>query len=706
MNQNTPSSGRIWLVFVGLTLVGLGIFGRILIIQYWEHDQWAERAQEFSHTVRTIEPARGQILASDGSLLATSVPVYDLRWDSRCEGMKWEMYDQDIDTLCTMIADATGKSKASIQEKFDNARRKGHRGALIGRNISFTDFKALKDLPFVQLGRYKSGLVFERRESRRRPFGILAARTVGIDRESERVGIERAWNEELAGQKGQQLSRKVAGNQWMPVTDDYLVDPIEGMDVVTTLDLHLQDVATNALETQLRKHDAAWGTVVVCETSTGFIRAIANLTRHERPNGDIQYWEDFNHAIGTAVEPGSTFKLASLMACMEAGMSPTDTIDTQHGEIEFHGKRMRDSNYKDGGHGEITLSKVFEVSSNVGSALAVKQSFEEDPQQFLDALQRLGVHEKTGIHYVGEGTPKVKTSTRDKGWTGISLTQMAIGYELTMTPLQTLALYNAIANGGKMMKPQLVNELRANGETVMTYKPFVTNSRICSQPTLKACQAMMEDVCDPEKEGTAKRLFAKSPYTVAGKTGTARIAEHGKYQQGRYRASFAGYFPADNPQYSCVVVIADTKSGNYYGSTIAAPVFQEVADLIYATDPSFHTLSQGPLAETQAIPASKDGAWPDLKMLYEELGITYQSEEVGDWVSVKSGTEEAKLFAREIPEQGVPDVRGMGLRDALYLLENAGLRVKYEGIGTVKSQSIEPGTPLRTEVTTIQLRLS
>ena len=378
----------------------------------------------------------GQILANDGSLLATSVPVYDLRWDSRCEGMRWDMYDEGIDTLCTMLAEATGKSASAILDKFNNARRKGHRGALIGRNIPFTDYKALKTLPFVKMGRYKSGLVFERRESRRRPFGILAARTVGIDRASERVGIERAWNDELAGQEGQQLSRKVAGNQWMPVTDDYLVDPIEGMDVVTTLDLHLQDVATHALETQLRKHDAAWGTVVVCETSTGFIRAIANLTRHERPNGDIQYWEDFNHAIGTAVEPGSTFKLASLMACMEAGMSPTDTIDTQNGEIKFHGKRMRDSNHRDGGHGEITLSEVFEVSSNVGSAFGGQVNLRGEAASVFGCA---ATHRRppTDRHPLRRRRhPKVKTSTKDPAWTGISLTQMAIGYELTMTPFK------------------------------------------------------------------------------------------------------------------------------------------------------------------------------------------------------------------------------------------------------------------------------
>ena len=475
-----PNSGRIWLVFVGLTFVGMGVFGRIVYIQTVEHDKWQARGEQFSTSVRTIEPARGQILADDGSLLATSVPVYDLRWDSKCEGMRWDDYFSTVDTLCQLLGKATDKSSEGIRRKFDNARQRGHRGALIARNIPFTAYKELRELPFVKLGRYKSGLVFERRENRRRPFGKLAARTVGIDREQQRVGIERAWNEELSGVEGQQLSRKVAGNQWMPVTDDYLVDPVEGLDVVTTLNLHLQDVATTALERQLRKHDAAWGTVIVCEVQTGHIQAISNLTRHESTNGTVEYWEDFNHAIGTAVEPGSTFKLATLLACMEEGMLPTDSVDTQEGEIHFHGKRMRDSNYKDGGHGEIDLLKVFEVSSNIGSALAVKQTFEAKPSAFTQRLEDLGVTTKTGIRYVGEAKPKVKTDPSARDWTGITLTQMAIGYELTQTPLQTLTLYNAIANNGKMMRPQLVQALQSGGETVKTYEPFVLNPRICS----------------------------------------------------------------------------------------------------------------------------------------------------------------------------------------------------------------------------------
>ena len=297
---------------------------------------------------------------------------------------------------------------------------------------------------------------------------------------------------------------------------------------------------------------------------------------------------------------------------------------------------------------------------------------------------------------MGEAIPKVKTSVEDHGWTGLSLTQMAIGYEVTQTPLQTLALYNAVANNGRMMRPQLVRSLQRGSDVVKTYEPFVLNTRLCNAVTLAACQDMMEAVCDPEGEGTAQKLFADKPYTVAGKTGTARIATRNGYEQGRYRASFAGYFPADNPRYSCIVVIADTKSGSYYGSTIAAPVFREVADLIYATDPAFHTLSRGPLAETQSLPASKDGDRKALTTLYAALGMPHSEGLATDWVQVETGDDEAQLHALDLQESEVPDVRGMGLRDALYLLENAGLKVDYQGMGTVKSQSIAPGTPFET----------
>ena len=312
-----PNSGRIWLVFVGLTFVGMGVFGRIVYIQTVEHDKWQARGEQFSTSVRTIEPARGQILADDGSLLATSVPVYDLRWDSKCEGMRWDDYHNTVDTLCQLLGKATDKSSVGIRRKFDNARQRGHRGALIARNIPFTAYKKLRELPFVKLGRYKSGLVFERRENRRRPFGKLAARTVGIDREQQRVGIERAWNEELSGVEGQQLSRKVAGNQWMPVTDDYLVDPVEGLDVVTTLNLHLQDVATTALERQLRKHDAAWGTVIGTAFELVIPLVIFLSSRFAREFGTRAAWRVSKRHIADIFRIGwpGALMFANEMAC-------------------------------------------------------------------------------------------------------------------------------------------------------------------------------------------------------------------------------------------------------------------------------------------------------------------------------------------------------------------------------------------------------
>ena len=544
---------------------------------------------------------------------------------------------------------------------------------------------------------------------RKKPFGQLAKRTIGIDRENSRVGIELAWNKELGGVEGKQMQKRISGGAWLPVTDEFIIEPQEGLDVVTTIDMHLQDVASSALRNQLFKHDAEWGVVVLMEVKTGYVRAISNLKRLEDSNGLPYYNESYNHALGTAVEPGSTFKLASLMACLESGkMGLEDIVDTENGEYYFHDRRMRDSNWKEGGHGKISLRECFEMSSNIGSALSVKQCFSLEPQEFLDQLKLMGITEPLGVNLVGEGIPKVYSTVGEGDWSGISLTQMAIGYEVTQTPLQTLALYGAIANNGKMMRPTFVTETQRKGITVENFEPVVVKNRICSSSTLRECKIMLESACLPGGKGTASNLFVNKPYTVAGKTGTSKIAENGGYASGRYRASFTGYFPADNPEFVCIVVIADTKSGSYYGSTIAAPVFMDLADLIYATDPSFHTVSDEPLlALTERhLPTSKNGAREELVGLYKILGVPFiQTNEEGDWVRVTTESNNVKLTTRIFEDKAVPDVRGMGLRDALYLLENAGVKVRYEGNGTVRKQSIPAGTPL-TPKSTITIELS
>lgn len=707
--ESTLKTGRFWVVFVGLCFVGAAILWRIISIQTIEHDRWTARGSEFEHSIRNIVPARGQIQASDGSLLATSVPVYDLRWDSKCEAIRWGVFSEKYDSLCLGFSDILGGDPEEYSERFEKARTKGSRAALFAKNIPFTKYKSLKSLPFVREGRYRSGFVFERKEVRKKPFGQLAKRTIGIDRENSRVGIELAWNKELGGIEGKQMQKRISGGTWLPVTDDFIVEPQEGLDVVTTIDMHLQDVASSALKTQLSKHDAEWGVVVLMEVKTGYVRAISNLQRLEDTQGKPYYNESYNHALGTAVEPGSTFKLASLMACLESGkMDLEDLVDTKSGEYLFHDRKMRDSNWKDGGHGKISLRECFEMSSNIGSALSVKQCFSLEPQKFLDKLKLMGVTEPLGVNLVGEGIPKVYSSVGEGDWSGISLTQMAIGYEVTQTPLQTLALYGAIGNNGKMMRPTFVTETQRKGKTVEKFEPVVLKNKICSASTLRDCKTMLESVCKPGGNGTASNIFVDKPYTVAGKTGTSKIAVDGGYAVGRYRASFTGYFPADNPEFVCIVVIADTKSGSYYGSTIAAPVFKDLADLIYATDPSFHTVNDSPLLaiEGRHLPTAKNGAREELVRLYNILGVPFiQTNEEGDWVRVTTKSNNVQLTTRVFEDQAIPDVRGMGLRDALYLLENAGVKVSYVGNGTVRKQSIPGGTPL-TPKSTIRIELS
>ncbi|MDA8606148.1 transpeptidase family protein [Flavobacteriales bacterium] len=700
MKNRKEFSMRAWLVFGLFVALGFSIFGRILWIQSAEHEQWKEVGERFESSVRDINPSRGQIYAINGNVLATSVPVFEVRWDSKSEAINWDTFDAELDSLSQGLSQILGdRSPREYREVLRNGRNLGRRNTLIARRASYIQQKRLAQLPFIRRGRFKSGFTFARTEQRRKPFGDLASRTIGIDRNENRVGLEASWNTELSGSVGKQIQRRVAGGEWMPVSDDFIVEPQAGLDVISSIDMHLQDVASNALRQQLQTHDAAWGTVILMEVETGMIRAMANLTRStsEPQEGEpADYFESFNHAIGTAVEPGSTFKLASLMAAMNDGnVKPEDEIDTGNGVTYFYGKRMSDSNADEGGSGILKTSEIFEVSSNVGTALTIKNAFGENQQGFLDALERIGVQSATGVRLAGESQPLVYENVGDGRWSGLSLTQMSIGYEVTQTPLQTLTLYNAVANGGTSLRSQLVERLENNGQVVKTFKPEVLKQSICSSRVLEACQSMLKRVADPEGNGTAQYIFAKSPYRVAGKTGTARIAGPNGYD-GRYRASFAGYFPAESPRYSCIVVIADTKSGVYYGSSIAGPVFRELANKVYATDPSFHTTSAGLLAEKCKLPGSKDGAQTDLMQLYQALEMPYLGGSSGDWVTVTTGDSVAVLSPRFIEANRVPDVRGMGLRDALYLLENAGLQVKTLGMGTVRRQSIAPGSDLTT----------
>ncbi|MFN8775546.1 MAG: penicillin-binding protein [Flavobacteriales bacterium] len=695
MSQNQHIASRAYVVSIVLVLLALSIVAKVFVLQVIPDPKALEIARNFTYKINEIEPVRGQIISSDGSLLATSVPEYEIRWDSKAN-YDMELYRASVDSMCLVLARTLSDRPAdAYRSLFSEARRRGLRYQLIADRVDYNQLQKIKEAPFIRQGRFKSGFVFMEKSRRKKPLGALAARTIGLEREDHKVGLELAYDQYLAGKKGKQMQERIPGGVWKPMTDEYIVEPEPGYDLVATIDVHLQDVAHAALKRQLQQHHAAWGCAVLMEVETGYVRASANLMRNAETG---EYEELLNLAISQNIEPGSTMKLASLMACLEEGkVDLEDSIATGNGIAFFYGKPMKDSNWDEGGNGTITVEETFEKSSNIGTAMIVKQSFENRPQKFLEHLHTFGLGDVLGVELAGEAIPRLYKSTNDRGWSGLSLTQLAIGYESQCTPLQTLAFYNAVANEGTMVRPLFAEELRRNGRTEKQFKPVVIREDFCSSSTLRKCRQMMEGVMDPG--GTADWVFKGSPYRVAGKTGTCWLNEDGSYQANRYRASFVGYFPADEPRYSCIVVIHDPRSGVYYGSAVAAPVFKELADKIYSTKIEFHeqdTAADSTALASARIPISKNGSAQRLNTVFRALDIPVQGAVRADWITTESLRDTVVIAERRIPKGKVPNVVGMGLRDALFLLESCGLQVRVNGNGTVRRQSIPPGTNART----------
>ncbi|MFZ6051008.1 penicillin-binding protein [Halocola ammonii] len=686
MKNEKDIATRSWIIYSLLCVLGLAIMGKIFSIQFIKDEKWEKKAKNFTYVVKDINPSRGQIFSADGSLLATSVPEYDVYWDTQSEAIDEEFFKANLDSMALRFSQVFGdKSKREYKRFFEQAYTEGHRYKLIKRNLDYHKLNELRNFPFIRQGRFESGFIIEKEEVRTKPFGKLASRTIGINRDAGSVGIELAYDRELSGVKGQRLEEKIAGGIWRPMSDDYIVEPKEGMDIISSIDVHLQDVATHALERQLKKHDAKWGTVVLMEVETGYIKAISNLTKDDETGA---YNEVFNLAIAQSNEPGSTFKLMSLMAALDDGLIElTDSVETGKGITYFHGIPMKDSNYDKGGNGKITVEEAFELSSNVGTAKLISKAYGANQQKFLDKLFRMGVHNPLGISIKGETTPKIYSKAGEGNWSGISLTQMSIGYELQQTPLQTLAYYNAIANDGKLVKPLFVQAMRESGGKIKEVKPVVLQESICSDETVEKCQKMLEGVVE---SGTAENAFNNNRYTVAGKTGTAKINAGGQYLDTRYRASFVGYFPTDNPRYSCIVMVSEPNLGIYYGSSISAPVFKDLADKIYAT--RFDLAEEMPdSTDYSRIPVSKSGSQKELASVFATLEIPTEVKAKSDWVTTSTKEDKVEITDRTIPQNLVPNVKGMGLQDALFLLESKGLEVKVIGSGTVKKQSIIPG---------------
>lgn len=643
-------------------------------------------ADSLSTRFANVEAARGNIYAADGkSLLATSVPEYEIRMDLMAGGIeKDEVFYEKIDSLAAKLSSFFGdKSVNQYSRMLRNARVDKARYLLLKRNVTHQELKAIRKFPVFNMGRYKGGLISVQQNKRIMPFQSLAARTIGYKNKNvQPVGLEGAYSSYIDGESGKRLVQRIAGGIWMPVNQDIEIAPKEGADIISTIDVNMQDVAQRALKKQLILSNADHGTVVLMEVATGEVRAIANFSKVS----EGVYKEKFNYAIAGNQDPGSTFKVASYMALLEDKKVDTNTM-VGTGTYPIPGKIITDSH---GSIGIVTVKKAFEESSNAAIAQLINNAYKGNQSEFTDHLYRWSLHEKLGLQIPGEAKPVVK-NPNNKSWNkNMTLPQMAYGYEMQLTPLKMLSFYNAIANNGKYIVPIFVKEIKRLGNTVEQFHARVINEKICSDETLGKIQAMLEGVIT---EGTGKTIIKSPFYRVAGKSGTAQVADGNKgYKAKRqYQASFCGYFPADNPKYSLIVVINDPRNG-YYGAQVSGPVFREVADRVYASDVNMYdALKDQKLTGNIKMPSAKAGEKKATQRVYKAFGIKTLFAANADYVTVDTnrGVVNPEI---KIVEGSVPDVGGMGLKDALYVLGNSGLRPIVRGSGKVMKQSIMPGT--------------
>lgn len=656
-------SYRIYLVAVVIFLMAIGVAVKLTNIQWVEGEYYRKLAKERSVKNFVIPANKGNIYSADGSLLATSIPNYKIRFDAVAP--KKEDFDKHLQPLCDSLSQLLGKPSQFYKTEFLRARSTKNRYYLVARNLSYTQYMKIKSFPLFNKGAYRGGIITEQKTVREHPIGLVAERTIGYERirpdgTPDGKGIEWAFRDYLNGKDGKRLMQKMAKGQWKPIRDENEVEPQDGYDIISTIDVYIQDIAHHALLKQLEYYEADHGCVVVMETKTGEVKAISNLGRDK--NG--QYSETVNYAVAESHEPGSTFKLIDLIALFEDKVADTsDVYDTKGGEIIYYNRKVRDS--KKDGYGKISLGRGFELSSNTVLVQAVYNNYKNNPQKFVDHIKRMKLHQPLGLQIKGEGRPIIP-QPGEKNWYGTTLPWMAYGYNVSMTPLQTLTLYNAVANDGEMVKPLFVKEIKEWNKTIKKFDKEVINPKIASQETLDKVKAVLENVV---KKGTGSKLYSRD-FSMAGKTGTAQMGYSDKANL-YYSSSFVGYFPADQPKYSCIVVVhKPSKSKGYYGADVSGPVFKRIAQKVFTDVPSTN----------------------EVKSLEKKIPIQDKNYET--------------FYANSSKDlQSIPNVKGMSGMDAVALLENLKIKVKVIGIGKVRKQSIQPGEPLLKN-STIILELS
>ncbi|MFT5645354.1 MAG: cell division protein FtsI (penicillin-binding protein 3) [Aureispira sp.] len=718
---------RIYVVMLMTIIAAVVILLQIGKVQYMDGEALREKAKSIYVALRPVEAPRGNILAESGSLLATSLPYFQLHFDTKV--VPKDTFMRYVDTLASCLARYVDNEYTigAYRARLTDARNRGHRYFPIRKNVGYLELEEIKKFPlFNKGGQYKSGLIIDKMSKRQYPFKMLAHRTVGYIRsyvkisqsgdtirdvsgapviDTMRVGLEEAFDHILSGEETKKLMKCIGSNIWVPLTDMSEIEPKSGKDIVTTLDVNIQDITEEALLRTLKTNQADHGCAIVMEVATGEIKAIANIGFSKNRSS---YWETKNYAIAEAAEPGSTFKLATMMALFEHGhVKPTDIVNLNKGRIEFYDETMEDASY----HGltNTTVSKAFEISSNVGVARLANKYYNKDKasqKKYIDYLRSLQF-ESSKLGFSGEGSSFIKDPDY-KDWSGITIPWMAIGYESYLTPLQTLNLYNTIANNGQMMKPHIVKEIRSFGKTEQRFRPEIISRNLVSEKTVGYVKQLLESVV-AGKNGTAKNIKPEH-YSIAGKTGTAIINYRAYRDRGetkQYRSSFAGYFPADKPVYSCIVVITNPRIG-FYGGRVAAPVFKEIADKCYSKIIDVHNAinDSSRVYRGDKMPNLQVGFKSDFETLIEGLNMPYKDASKTRWAVSRIENDTLSLLTRNIRNQDkvIPNVVGMGLRDALYLLENRNVRVKVRGSGKVKSQSIKPGRSVN-EAHTIELVL-
>jgi cell division protein FtsI (penicillin-binding protein 3) len=707
----------VYLSFVGIVLISVLVLGRAFYIQRFQGKHWRSMGDSLHQRFQPIIAERGAIYSEDGQMLSISIPTFDVYIDFNADGLrekKGKRFIENVDSFSYALADFfKDKSVAEYKKDLRVAYKNNERYYPLKKKLSFEQYKVFREFPLVRQGRNKSGVIVEVNSKRETPFGLLANRTIGLAREfkdagnkakKQNVGLERSYDTVLSGKDGIKLMRSIAGGAQVPVEGSQ-TDPDNGKDIYTTIDVNIQDITETALLRMMQQCEGPYGTAIVMETSTGKIRAMANLGRNTKTG---TYYEDDNYAL-RATEPGSTIKLATLLSVLEKGTSNlNDMVEIGGaGRAQVGKKIVTDAERAPRPY--LSVKECFAHSSNVGMSKLAYKAFAKNPEELKSYLHRFHLDVKSPIDLANVPKPTM-APLNQKGSAEGNMLWMSFGYGLQVSPLHTLTLYNAIANNGRMMKPYLVNSIQSNGVVYKKFEPVVMEEKICKPAVVQAARTSMEATVI---DGTATRVFKGMPFAVAGKTGTAHVSDGPvKYADGVYQATFVGYFPADKPQYTCIVLIRTRPhAASHYGGTLAAPVFREIATKLYALyvekkNPSLYTAVKDSSGFYYA------GNTADIKNVMGTMGISYRdSAAQNSWASVYATSGERAAGGRPVMKavavrpQVMPNVKGMGLKDAIYLLENMGLKVAIKGKGKVILQSVPPGTSLAKGVT-VMLELS